>query len=125
MATVEQILEEARKLPPEERRRLLAAIEILDPNGDVESAREQLSNHKLQASPATTDDEIRRHRLEWLKSHREEYGGQYIALDGAQLLAVGPNYRVAKEKALAAGKPKAFVTYLSKADEVAEMGGWA
>jgi hypothetical protein len=48
-----------------------------------------------------------------------------IALDGDQLLAVGPNYRIAREKALAAGKPNAFVTYLSKPDEIAEMGGWA
>ena len=56
---------------------------------------------------------------------REEHGGQYVALDGDQLLAVGPNYRIAREKALAAGKPNAFVTYLSKPDEVAEMGGWA
>jgi hypothetical protein len=63
--------------------------------------------------------------MEWLKTHREEYGGQYVALDGAQLLAIGPNYRTAREKALAAGKPSAFVTYLSKPDEIAEMGGWA
>jgi hypothetical protein len=60
--------------------------------------------------------------MQWLKSHREEHGGQYIALDGDQLLAVGSNYRIAREKALAAGKPHAFVTYLSKPDEVAEMG---
>jgi hypothetical protein len=33
--------------------------------------------------------------------------------------------RVAREKALAAGKTNAFVTYLSKSDEIAEMGGWA
>jgi hypothetical protein len=71
------------------------------------------------------DDEIRQLRMEWLKTHREEYGGQYVALDGAQLLAIGPNYRTAREKALAAGKPNAFVTYLSKPDEIAEMGGWA
>jgi hypothetical protein len=63
--------------------------------------------------------------MEWLKSHREEYGGQYIALDGDQLLAVGQNYRIASERALAAGKSDAFVTYLMKTDEMAEMGGWA
>jgi hypothetical protein len=63
-------------------------------------------------------------RLEWLKSHREEYGGQYVALDGDRLLAVGPNYPVTREKALAAGKPHAFVTYLPKPDDIGEMGGW-
>jgi hypothetical protein len=71
------------------------------------------------------DDQTRELRLEWLKSHREEYGGQYVALDDDRLIAVGPNYRIAREKALAAGKTNLFVTYLSKADEMAEMGGWA
>jgi hypothetical protein len=65
-----------------------------------------------------------RRRLEWLKAHREVYGGQYVALDGTQLVAIGPNYRVARESACAAGKPHAFVTYVSKPDEVAEWGGW-
>jgi hypothetical protein len=62
--------------------------------------------------------------MEWLKSHRGEYGGQYIALDGDQLLSVGPNYRTARERALVAGKPNAIVTYLQKPDEIAELGGW-
>jgi hypothetical protein len=71
-----------------------------------------------------SDDEIRRRRMEWLKSHREEYGGQYVALDCDQLVAVGPNYRVAREKAAAAGYPSAFVDYLPKPDEIGQMGGW-
>lgn len=62
--------------------------------------------------------------MDWLKTHREEFGGQYVALDGTKLLAVGPNYRVARERALGAGKAKVFITYLSKPDEVAEMGGF-
>ncbi len=126
MATLEQIIEEARKLPVEEQRRLRAALETLDSNGEAQPASQEPSPQKLQSLHCNNgDDEIRQRRLEWLKSHREEHGGQYVALDGDQLLAVGPNYRVAREKALAAGKPNAFVTYLSKPDEIAEMGGWA
>jgi hypothetical protein len=71
----------------------------------------------------TGDDEIRQ-RMDWLKSHREEYGGQYVALDRDQLVALGPNYRVAREKAAAAGNPNAFVDYLPKPDEIGQMGGW-
>lgn len=63
-------------------------------------------------------------RMEWLKSNRDEHGGQYVALDGDKLVAVGQNYREAREKARAVGKPDAFVTYLTKPDEVAEWGGW-
>ena len=126
MATLEQIIEEARRLPLEEQRRLRAALESLDSNGEVKPANQELSPQKPQCLHINNgDDGIRQLRMEWLKSHREEHGGQYVALDGDQLLAVGSNYRIAREKALAAGKPNAFITYLSKPDEVAEMGGWA
>jgi len=126
MATLEQIIEEARKLPVEEQRQLRAALEMLDSNGEAQPANQGPSPQKPQSLHVNNgDDEIRQLRMEWLKSHREEYGGQYVALDGDQLLAVGPNYRIAREKALTAGKPNAFVTYLSKPDEIADMGGWA
>lgn len=126
MATLEQIIEEVRKLPVEEQRRLRAALESLYSNGEVKPAKQGPSPQKPQSLQFNNeDDEIRQLRMEWLKSHREEYGGQYVALDGDQLVAVGSNYRIAREKALAAGKPKAFVAYLSRPDEVAEMGGWA
>lgn len=68
----------------------------------------------------TIAPDMRRRRLEWLKAHREVYGGQDVALEGTQLVAIGPNYRVAREGACAAGKPQAFVTYVSTSDEVAE-----
>ena len=115
MATLEQIIDEARSLSPAEKRKLRQILDL------------ELEQVKAQdpAQATHSDDETRERRLEWLKSHREEYGGQYVALDGDRLIAVGPNYRVAREKALAAGKTNAFVTYLSKPDEIAEMGGWA
>jgi len=117
MATLEQIIDEARSLSPAEKRILREALDL------------ELEQMKANV-PAKTrhsengDDETRGRRLEWLKSNREEYGGQYVALDGDRLLAVGPNYPIAREKALAAGKPNAFVTYLPKPDEIGEMGGW-
>jgi regulator of replication initiation timing len=122
MATLEQIIEEASRLPVEEQRRLRAALETLDSNAEAQPAN-QKQPQSLHVNNG--DDEIRQLRMDWLKTHREEYGGQYVALDGDQLLAVGPNYRIAKEKALAVGNPNAFVTYLSKPHEIAEMGGWA
>ncbi len=126
MATLEQIIEEARRLPVEDQRRLRAALDSLDSDGEAQPASQVLSPQKPQSVDVNNgDDGIRQLRMEWLKSHREELGGQYVALDGDQLLAVGSNYRIAREKALAAGKPNAFVAYLSRDDEVAEMGGWA
>ena len=125
MATLEQIIEEVRKLPVDEQRRLLAALETIDSDAAAQPTNREPSPKKPQSLHVNNgDDEIRQLRMEWLKSHREEHGGQYVVLDGDQLVAVGPNYRIAREKALAAGKPNAFVTYLSKPDEIAEMRGW-
>ena len=125
MATLEQIIKEARKLPVEEQRRLRAALETIDSSEEAPHANPEPPPPKPPSQYFNNEEnEIRRLRLEWLKSHREEYGGQYVALDRDQLIAVGPNYRIAKEKALAAGKPKTFVTHLPKPDERAEMGGW-
>jgi hypothetical protein len=123
MATLEQIIEEARRLPVGERRQLVAALETLDSNGEAQPVNQASARNPQSLHDNNGDDGIRHRRLEWLKSHREEYGGQYVALDGIQLLAVGPDYRTAREKALAAGNANAFVTYLSP-DEIAEMGGW-
>ncbi len=117
MATLEQIIDEARSLSPAEKRKLRQVLDL-----ELEQVKAQ---DRAQATHSDNgDDETRERRLEWLKSHREEYGGQYVALDGDRLLAVGPNYPIAREKALAAGKPNAFVTYLPKPDEIGEMGGW-
>ena len=117
MARLEQIIDEARALSHAEKRKLRQALDLELEQAAPDGAQATQNNNGA-------DDEIRERRLEWLKSHREEYGGQYVALDRDQLLAVGPSYRIAREKALAAGKPNAFVTYLSKPDETAEMGGW-
>ena len=118
MATLEQIINEARSLSPSEKRKLRQILDL-----ELEQAKSQ--DYAQPTRSDNGDDATRERRMEWLKSHREEYGGQYVALDGDQLLAVGANYRIAREKAQAAGRPNAFVTYLSKPDEMAEMGGWA
>ena len=118
MARLEQIINEARLLSPSEKQQLRDELEL-------ELERDQVKDQILTTQNGNRDDEqVRARRLEWLKTHREEYGGQYVALDRDMLLAVGPTFRAAREKALAAGKPGAFVTYLSKPDEIAEMGNW-
>lgn len=75
--------------------------------------------------PAQAMMEIRRqHQMAWLKANAEEYGGQYVALVGEQLISVGETFRAANEAARAAGRRDAFVTYLPKPEEMLEMGGW-
>ena len=117
MATLEQIIDEARSLSPAEKRKLRHVL-------DLELEQVKAEERAQPTHSENGDDETRGRRLVWLKSHREEYGGQYVALDHDQLIAVGPSYPIARDKALAAGKPNAFVTYLPKLDEMGEMGGW-
>jgi len=88
---------------------------------------EQLEPRTAKGNEADHDaDKVdtRQKRMQWLKAHREEYGGHYVALEEDFLIAVGQSYREARESALAAGKPGAFITYLPKPDEVLECGGW-
>lgn len=116
--TIEEILRQARKLTPEERRELAEAL-LEESESSVAGADERDDRRGR-----VMGGEIRQQRLEWLKTHRNEYGGQHIALDGIELVAAGWSYREAKEKALSAGKSDVFITYLPKPDEVAEWGGW-
>jgi hypothetical protein len=116
MARLEHIINEVRSLTWSEQRELRQALED-------ELEQQQTQPVRSVQSSNGDDAKTRERRLEWLKSHRDEYGGQYVALDRDKLIAVGPTYRSTRQKAVAAGKPDAFVTYLSKSDEIAQMGG--
>lgn len=76
------------------------------------------------ANSRNMSEEMRCRRMEWLKANREEYGGQYVVLDGDKLLGVASTYPEGRRIAVAAGVPDAFVDYLSKPDETGYMGGW-
>ncbi|MGH9751261.1 MAG: hypothetical protein ACREA2_00615 [Blastocatellia bacterium] len=65
----------------------------------------------------------RRQHAEWLKSHREEYGGMYVALDGDRLLGTGRNYPEAAEAARRAGVGGACVEFVLPPDYEGYMGG--
>ncbi len=75
------------------------------------------------ATPIVSAD-IRARRLAWMKANDEQYGGQYVALAGDELVATGRTMREAREAARGAGEGEVFVTYLPKPDEAGEMGGW-
>jgi hypothetical protein len=80
--------------------------------------KEQVSRPSAsRVQPGTGNEELhsaaaRLNRMEGLKAHQEQYGGQYVALQDDQLIAVGSSYRIARESAISAGKADAFITYL-------------
>jgi len=103
MATLEQILEEAKKLPPEEQRRLRAA---LGPNGDMQPA---YRTHEQERA--------------WINAHRVEYLGQWVALDGDRLLAYGNDAKKVYDEARGQGISAPYLERVSPKQE-AFMGGW-
>lgn len=65
----------------------------------------------------------RAQHLAWLKAHREEYAGQYVALDGDRLVGNAATIREAREQARQHGVEHPFLTHISSANE-APFGGW-
>lgn len=58
----------------------------------------------------------------WMREHRREYGGQWVALDGERLIAHGPVSNDVFTAAEADGVSLPFVTYIEPADAPPFMG---
>lgn len=106
-ADVERIIEEARRLPPDEKRRLREALDRED------QAKVQPSDREVDLS----------RELRWIEEHRAEYAGQWVAVRGDCLLSSGTDGRKVYEAARAAGDERPFVTRVEPADEL-PFAGW-
>lgn len=106
MATLEQILEEAKKLPPDEQRRLRVALNALGSNGDTQPA--YRTNKQERA---------------WINTHREEYLGQWVALDGDRLVAHGADAKRVYDEAREQGITAPYLERVSPKQE-GFIGGW-
>lgn len=104
MSTAEQILAEARTLPPEERRWLRDAL------GRELRPAQSYSTHERERA--------------WIEQHRDEYLNQWVALDGDRLLAHGTDTREVYLAARAMGVRAPFLERVTSKPEVAFMGGW-
>ncbi len=98
-------------LPFSEKEQLAAFL-----SEQLAQADESLSTNDI------TDDEIRQRRLEWIKAHREEYAGQYVALQGDSLVGVGSTIKEAHEQAKAKGFPNPFLVRLDSENEILSAG---
>jgi hypothetical protein len=106
MATLEQILDEARKLPIDEQRRLRDALEELTSNGDKRSSfRTRVVEHA------------------WIDAHREEFLDQWVALDEGDLVAHGTDARAVYDEARARGITVPYLVHVTPKVE-AYVGGW-
>lgn len=61
--------------------------------------------------------------LNWLKAHRDEYVGQWVALDGERLIAHGVDAHKVYQAAREAGLLSPFVEQVLPTDDL-PFGGW-
>lgn len=81
---------------------------------------------KLEDNINTTrfsDEDMRQRRLQWLKSHREEYAGRYVALHGDVLVGHGRTIREAHDQAEKNGVMRPFLVRVSSETEIL-FAGW-
>ena len=106
MATLEQIIKEARKLPIEDRHRLRAALEEPIPNGDEHPAYRTRENESA-----------------WIEAHRDEFLDQWVVLEGDRLVAHGADARAVYDEARAQGIGTPYLVHVRPKVE-AYVGGW-
>jgi hypothetical protein len=103
-AIVERILEEVKRLTPEEQRELREAL-----------ARET-------SAPQKDYDTHERERA-WIERHRDEYLDEWVALEGDRLLAHGTDAREVYLEARSAGVRAPYVERVKPNDGL-PFGGW-
>lgn len=103
MATLQQIIGEARALSPAEKLKLRQALD-----------------HELeQTAPAQS----RASESDWVDRHRDECLGRWVAIEGGSLIANGTNASEVYLAARAAGIAGPYIVHVTpKVD--AYIGGW-
>ncbi|MEW6127350.1 MAG: DUF5678 domain-containing protein [Acidobacteriota bacterium] len=103
--TPDEVLKAYRALPLEEQRQVLE--KILE-EGTLVTAR--------------NDDRFER-EMQWIKQHRIEYAGQWVALDGDQLISHSTNAKEVFAAAEASGIHLPLVVRIEAPNEI-PFGGW-
>ncbi len=100
MTSLEQVIETAKLLPPEDRRSLqewLAQQEQRDIEEQQKAARLQQEQEQYQRAK------------QWMAAHRAEYLGQWVALEGDQLISHSFDAKQVYAAAKAAGIRSPFI----------------
>ncbi len=105
--TLENVLEQVRQLPFDDRQKLLEKL--------TEEIRQQpQTNGKRVPLPVPYKDRSREY--EWLKEHAREYAGQWVALEGDRLIAHGANAAEVFAAADASGVERPFLLRVEDPD---------
>jgi hypothetical protein len=103
---------------------LIQQTEGLTAREKLELARHLLGEpHFVAPATGVTPDEVRSQRMEWLKAHRTEYAGQYLAFAGVRLVGAGRTLRQAREEARRNEVAEPFLVRVAPEEEEL-AGGW-
>lgn len=139
MANLEQIVEIVHNLPPVEQDKLFEIMKAERQQADNQSLPENANtDHIITAEMSETSEQRQLQRfkltqlrdneerfnksLEWVRVHREEYDGQWVVLEGDELIAHGSDGKQVYEEARAKGIETPFLKRV-KAKEL-PFGGW-
>jgi hypothetical protein len=112
-----ELVSRASGLAPEERRRLARVLSQNDGNGET-----AFVEGERALNAAGLHSQKREQHIAWLKAHRNEYSGRYVALDGDQLMGNGRTIREATARAKENGCDSPFVVYVLSSEVVADGG---
>jgi Family of unknown function (DUF5678) len=111
ISTAEEILENVRSLPTFEREKFFKLVE-------AEKNKASKNGNKLKLK-----DEKFKSALKWIDEHRQEFDGQWVALDGERLLAHGTDGKKVHAQAKEKGVKTPLIHRVS-VNETMPFGGW-
>src|SRR5262249_16142985 len=117
--TVETIVGYINQLSTSERAKLyrILAKEVMKPAG-INGAAARLEKTEPLPVPVPDPEPSRR----WMAAHRSEYAGQWVALDGDRLIAVGATEAEVADAADADGAYLPLIGYIPNPDEPTFIG---
>lgn len=115
---LETIKQQIVTLSPREKSELARFLDQQQEKDKVNSAAATIALDEMEAA-----DRKRQQHMAWMKAHREEYAGQYVALDGDRLVGQGRTLAEAHQQAQQNGVREPFLVRLTSESEVL-VGGW-
>jgi Family of unknown function (DUF5678) len=94
------------------------ACEVLERDVELSTGAEPFE--QVSKQPPATNGASK--ELRWLKEHRHEYMGQWVALDGDRLVAHGTNAREVFQAAREAGVKVPFIEQILPTDDMPFVG---
>ncbi len=108
--TAENILAQVNQLPAVERQKLIAILnrnlggsEFPDRQSDDSTPQAEVKIPPARIISVNAEFNDRAQEYEWLRQHRSEYIGQWVALEGDQLIAYGNSAKEVFDKVDALG----------------------